>query len=940
MKRFILPTIALLFLIVSHQASATHVRAGEIQAERISCSSRTYRITLIMYVDTEGVEPGLGTLDYGHGQQKEDLDLRGSEPDYREFLGDNIEKVIYYRTHPFPSSGYYTITFREENRNADIVNMDQSVGTAFSVQTQIVIDDVLGCDNSPILLNPPIDKACTGVAFFHNPGAIDLDGDSLSYEFTIPKKDAKNTVDNYRFPDVFDRNKYNAQNEQQNGSATFTINPVTGDIKWDAPGGQGEYNFAFKIISWKKINGKYYPYGFVIRDMQVRVAECDNERPELILPPDTCVVAGSLLEAEIMAVDPDNNDVKISSFGLVYEFTNNPAKLTPDPPVFQPSPATANFSWQTTCERISSSDYQVVFKAEDTLNGIKLATYGTWLIKVVGPPPQGLMAEQGAQNTVSLTWDQYECSNAKTIKIYRKVDEYAYMPGNCELGIPPNSGYELIAEVPANSTSFLDTDNELLYGVNYCYRLVATFNVPEYMESVVSEESCTLLTEEVDALITNVSIETTDVSNGEIFVRWTSPFGVDTGINPEPFYYELYRGTGFTAPGNLLISGGRITDTTFVDTGLNTEDQVYNYYVVTYDANFDAIDTSAVASSVRLEPTALKGAIELNWTANTPWTNFAQNFPNHLIYRDHVPNENPDQLVLIDSTNVFGNGFFYLDDGSATGESILDDKIEYCYYITTRGTYGNDKILEPFENNSQVICAQPNDSIPPCGPQEFIIVNSELNGNCDNIQNEPCNFDNFENELTWGFDFNDECGSDVRGFKVYFSESGRESDFTEIAYVRDTFFVHSDIASYKGCYYITAVDRSGNESEPTEVMCNDNCPYYFLPNVFTPNGDDFNDVFEAYYEYPYDEGNPYRFCPRFVESVRFEVFNRWGQKVYNSASDSGESSIYIQWDGIASNGRPVASGVYYYIAYVTFDMLDPNKREIEYKGWLKVERGN
>ncbi len=936
MKRFILPILLFLPFLVPIKLFATHVRAGEVLAEKTSCQSNRYNITVVMYVDTEGVEPGLGRIDFGDGTF-EDLDLRSSNPDYRELLGDNIEKVIYIRDHTFPGPGQYKISFREENRNQGIVNMDNSVNTAFYVETVIFIDPIIGCDNSPILLNPPVDKACTGVAYFHNPGAVDLDGDSLSYEFTIPKKDKNNTVDNYTFPDKYDIEVYGTQNEQLTGPAIFTIDPVTGNIKWDAPGGQGEYNFAFKVIEWKKLNGKYQQIGYVVRDMQVIVSECDNKRPELILPPDTCVVAGSLLEAEIMAIDPDTNDVKISSFGLVYEFSKFPAELTPNPPIYQPSPAIANFSWQTTCERINSSPYFVYFKAIDTLNGVQLATYDTWLINVVGPPPQGLTTEQGTENTVRLTWDQYECSNAETIKIYRKVDNYDYMPGNCELGIPENSGYELIAEIPASRTSYLDID-DLLYGVNYCYRLVATFNAPEYMESVVSDESCVLLVEEIDALMTNVSITNTDPANGEIFIRWTSPFGVDTAINPEPFYYELYRGEGFDTPGITLVTNGRITDTTFVDTGLNTEDQIYNYHVVTYDANFEAIDTSAVASSVRLEPNALKGAIELNWEANTPWTNFAQSYPMHLIYRDHVSSD-PNELVLIDSTNVFVDGLFYIDDGSATGESILDDKIEYCYYITTRGAYGNDKITEPFENNSQVICAQPNDSIPPCAPQEFLIVNSELNGNCENIKQELCDFDNFENVLSWSYDLQDECGLDVRGFKVYFSESGLEKDFVELAHVRDTFFVHTDIPSYKGCYRITAVDRSGNESEPTEIMCNDNCPNYYLPNVFTPNDDSFNDVFQAFDDYPSDQENPYQYCPRFVESVKFEVYNRWGQLVYDFDS-GGENSIFIEWDGVGSNGKPVASGVYYYIAYVTFDMLDPDRKVGEYKGWIKIERGN
>ncbi len=79
------------------------------------------------------------------------------------------------------------------------------------------------------------------------------------------------------------------------------------------------------------------------------------------------------------------------------------------------------------------------------------------------------------------------------------------------------------------------------------------------------------------------------------------------------------------------------------------------------------------------------------------------------------------------------------------------------------------------------------------------------------------------------------------------------------------FYVHGNLPHHAGCYYVTAVDRSGNEC-PSNTVCKDNCPYYELPNVFTPNGDGSNDLFTPF---------P---CPRFVQSVSFVVHNRWGRK--------------------------------------------------------------
>ncbi|MDJ1481143.1 gliding motility-associated C-terminal domain-containing protein, partial [Cytophagaceae bacterium YF14B1] len=133
------------------------------------------------------------------------------------------------------------------------------------------------------------------------------------------------------------------------------------------------------------------------------------------------------------------------------------------------------------------------------------------------------------------------------------------------------------------------------------------------------------------------------------------------------------------------------------------------------------------------------------------------------------------------------------------------------------------------------------------------------------------------------------------------------------------------LTSFAGCYYVTVVDRSGNESAPSNIVCQDNCPYYALPNVITPTLPDFqNDLFKPY---------P---CPRFVESVKFSVYNRWGRKVYET-----NESIYINWSGRIGSGENtlpeiVSSGVYYYLAEVKFIRLKRKDEIVKIKGWIQV----
>jgi gliding motility-associated-like protein len=934
--------LSLLFLIgVYTNIFATHIRAGEITATLISCQNYTYRFTVTGYTDLgSDVIFGGGEINYGDGVVEE---FPTGEYDYFEDLGDLRAVNIYFKEHTFPGPGVYKISFREFNRNADIVNMDNSVNTPFYVETVIIIDPYFGCNNTPVLLNPPIDDACVGVTYLHNAGAIDADGDSLSYEFTIPKQDQDIPVTNYRFPDDHDISNYNAQNEDKTGPASFVLDQETGDIIWNAPGGEGEYNWAFKIIEWRKIDGQWFQMGYVTRDMQVNVTDCDNEPPEIEPPPDTCVVAGDFLQETITATDPDGDPIILSSFGSVYEVPSSPASYSPFPAVEQPSPSSINFSWQTNCSHVREREYQVRFKAVDQPDismgrGPKLADFATWFIRVVGPPPEGLMAEQGQGNNITLSWDPYSCNQANLMQVWRRVDSYEFEPGHCELGMPDYAGYELIDVLDINQSSYFDNNGGqgLEYGATYCYRLVAVFQDPAGGESVVSSETCVTIEEfegDFGSLITNVSVTETDNTNGEIFVRWTSPFEADPAKYPPPYTYELYRGEDFTSAQKQNISG-RISDTTFVDTGLNTVTIPYNYTVVVYDNTGAAMDTTASASSVRLFPSAITGALELTWDAQVPWSNVSQDYPMHLIYRDNIDPEDPERLVLIDSVNVSLDGFIYLDDGSITGDESLEDTREYCYYVTTRGSYGNDKIIEPLINDSQIACAQPNDTIQPCTPKEFVIVNLNVDSICSSfINDKPCEFGEFFNELNWEVDTEGECDEDVRSYNIYFSDTGEEGTFALIDNVVNTSYVHQDLPSFKGCYRISAVDRSGNESELSEVLCNDNCPYYELPNVFTPNDDGLNDEFQAYNIFD-EQTNMYK-CPRFVKSVEFYVYDRYGKEVYSNINET-EQSLLIRWDGRNNNGQEMPSGVYFYLASVTFDVLDENLQQEDFKGWVQL----
>jgi gliding motility-associated-like protein len=76
----------------------------------------------------------------------------------------------------------------------------------------------------------------------------------------------------------------------------------------------------------------------------------------------------------------------------------------------------------------------------------------------------------------------------------------------------------------------------------------------------------------------------------------------------------------------------------------------------------------------------------------------------------------------------------------------------------------------------------------------------------------------------------------------------------------------------------------------------------FIPNAFTPNGDGDHDMWVISNLDLYN-------------SIKLEIFNRWGNKVYENADYQND------WDGLSSDGKKLPGGVYYYV----IDMSNGNK---------------
>ena len=930
--------------------NATHVRSADLKIEPI-CSGNglTYRITVLLYLNNGSSSPAGGDAYLNFGDRSGDAngDFEVSTADFlttpRNDLGENISIATLVTTHTFPDTGTYVISYREGDRSTGILNIFDSEDVDYITFVELVIDANNLCNRIPVLPVPPLDRACTQVAFYHSSGAYDEDGDSLSYELSVPFQSRSlpaqytSPVDARFYPNIFP-----IGNEEDTGQPTFDIDPLSGLLTWNAPGRVGEYNIAFKIIEWRKeaTTGFYKKLSTTVRDMQIVVEPCVNKKPYLIVPLDTCVVAGTLIHKTIFGTDPENHPVKIEVFGQTLDLDVSPATFTPNPGTFVPSapPAELDYQWQTDCAHIRSQPYQVVLKITDSppsSSGAKLVRFKIWNIKVIAPPPVLQTAQLDiAKSQGVLKWDTYTCGNPGTIQIWRKVGPSDYEPGSCAIGVPRSIGYNLIGTVPATQLTFTDTNAGLGLspGAMYCYRLVAYFDSPAATPSIVSTELCIGPVQADAPIITHVSVIETDVADGSIQVSWRTPFNINFNQFPKQTYeYEVYRADDFIGETNI-IKAGRTADTTFLDQTINTQERVFNYRVVLYAQPPLAtekipVDTSAVASSERLSVTPDEDFITLAWRDSVPWSNVVQSRPYHRIYRG-IDDSNPANMELYDSVNVSLDGYVYVDDNA------LEDDLEYSYYVLTRGTYGNPTIKLQ-ENASQVVSTYTVSDLKPCTPR--VTINSI---NCQEyLQENNCAQTVFSNTLRWSVKGIDDCRKNIQHYNIYVA-SQADATFVLVASTPDTVYVDAGLPSFARCYKISAVDKLGTESVLSEASCNDNCPFFMLPNVFTPGAEDgANDTFSANFDAEVvaaPEDVTIR-CPRFVEQVSFEVYNRWGEQLYVSSTNNG-GSLHIEWNGLDKKGRELSSGVYYYTAAVRFNVADPNKQVKEYRGWIKLIR--
>jgi gliding motility-associated-like protein len=897
--------LCLLMFVAFNTAFATHYRAGEILYELIG--NYKYRVTVITYSKFDGISMAADKdqidIMWGDGQsaigvgRANGIDANGNGFRDGELIATspiNIKKSVYIAEHTYPGAPpppnrFYVIQFMDLNRIDGINNIENgnSIEVPFYVEDTLMFPTDLaniGFNSSPILACPPIDYANLNDTFFHNPCAYDPDGDSLDFKL-IPCKEGPGTnVPVYTYPDQYCQSAGFPSN-------TFTIDKHTGQVTWATPCRLGIYNIAILVTEYR--NG--VKLGTLIRDMQIIVLSLPNDPPQIVPPRDTCVRAGDILNIRVYASDPNiTQTVTMAADGGPFYAASSPATFTQFG--VPANPTSGEFVWNTNCSHIEGQDYTVVFRAADSYaqpgnppSPTPLVDIETWQIKVIAPPPLNLAASATNQG-VTLTWQNpYNCASSPDFRgfsVWRKDGCDLFDPEYCETGLAGRGFTKLTG---ANIFTYTYFDNATVVGQQYTYRVVAHFSKlsPNGLfqfnpnESVPSNGICVFMPIDIPAII-NVDVKQTDLTNGQIFVRWTKPLAggnnLDTIQNPPPYRFDLYRGTGYnlTNPVRILstpdaTSFSALIDTFYTDAGLDTKTGPWSYKVLFFSNN-DTVGASAQASSVFLDVEPSDQSLYLSWSEQVPWSN-----DSFAIYK---LNKTTALYEAIDTTY----NHFYTDS------NLINDST-YCYYVRSYGHYALPVFPRPLVNNSQEDCGTPIDTVPPCPP--VLTIRNE----CDQYNGQPWNTNQYINYLTWSLQ-KDSCSEETTHYYIYFGDDSAGMRIIDsITNKTDTLYNHVRNESLAGCYAVTALDRVGNESALSNVVCIDNCPYYVLPNSFTPNGDGANEKFTPF--------KPYRFVPK----IEMHIYNRWGEEVYYTEDPD------INWDGKDQKGKEVSEGVYVYAGY-------------------------
>lgn len=264
-----------------------HIVGGELSYKCIG--NNNYIITLKLYRDCNGSgavfdDPTTITILNGSGQVEKTIDI--------SFPGSSIvpnntynlcltappnicvEEAIFTSTVNLPRvPGGYTLVYQRCCRNNSVLNIKSPSFTGASYVATIPDSLIASCNSSPVFKEFPPTVICVNEPVIFDHSAKDPDGDSLTYQFFNPFAGG-NIINVYPVPassppyPLVNFSGY-TYNNPIGGTVPLTINPKTGIMK-GTPNTIGQFIVGVAVKEYRKgiLLSTHY------RDFQLNVVEC------------------------------------------------------------------------------------------------------------------------------------------------------------------------------------------------------------------------------------------------------------------------------------------------------------------------------------------------------------------------------------------------------------------------------------------------------------------------------------------------------------------------------------------------------------------------------------------------------------------------------------------------------------------------------------------
>ncbi|MBK9195923.1 MAG: hypothetical protein IPO17_13305 [Flavobacteriales bacterium] len=402
-------SITLLLLaaaLAPQRAQATHAMGGELSFECVG--NDLYLVTLNFYRDCNGVAAPTGGADLQFNVRSTQCGANFNQS-FQPAGVQIITPICSFETDRCLSTGgtygieqhTYTATINLSAfancsdwivawdlccRNNAITSLVSPGGQQLYLEARLN-NTVTPCDNSPEFLTPPTPFYCVGQPISYNPGAIDVDGDSLAFQL-VNARGVNGGNLAYMGGYSFTQPIHNA-----GGAGAVVLNPVTGTLTC-IPDIQQVAVVSYRVSEYR--NGVLI--GSTTRDIQFVVRACTGQSPSAsgvngTNDYDVEVCAGTPVTFTITSTDPNGDNTF-----LTWNNGIPGASFTVAGSPFQ----TGTFTWTPTNANIGQNFFTVTVQD----NGCPLIGTNDYGFTITVTPPN---------TPVSAGPDQSVCATSATL---------------------------------------------------------------------------------------------------------------------------------------------------------------------------------------------------------------------------------------------------------------------------------------------------------------------------------------------------------------------------------------------------------------------------------------------------------------------------------------------------------------------------------------------